>query len=144
LAFISHIELVPHNQRCSHNSLFLQHNSTHIQHDREGEVDHSTQCVRVRLLAVRLPLPLVSQKAQLREVPTTTEGLDMQPSVVMHLITIHFGHDCRPLPLPKSLLQKLRQKVVDFGSGLYRCAQKMAVLESAGCPLPSDSISRTV
>lgn len=89
------------------------------------------------------PVPLLTGM-QVDDISETflDDDPNMRPSnlVIVHLDTdsVHYGSDCRPLPLPKAMLPKLRQKLVEHGSCLYQQPDELALLSNAELLYPND------
>ena len=93
------------------------------------------------------PVPLLTGM-QVEDISDTflDDDPSMRPSglVMVHLDsdTIHYGTECNPLPLPKALLSKLRQKLVEHGSALYQLPEELVVLGNADMLYPNDEHMR--
>eukprot|EP01032_Pedospumella_encystans_P032234 gene32234-36390_t len=93
------------------------------------------------------PVPLLTGM-QVEDISETflDDDPSMRPSglVMVHLDsdTIHYGTECNPLPLPKALLSKLRQKLVEHGSALYQLPEELVVLGNADMLYPNDEHMR--
>jgi hypothetical protein len=64
-----------------------------------------------------------------------------QNVVILHIDsdTVHYGSECNPLPLPRLLVQKLRQKILEHGSApLYSVHEEVVVLQEADLMYPND------
>lgn len=89
------------------------------------------------------PVPLLTGM-QVDDISETF--LDDDPSmrppglVIVHLDsdTVHFGQDCHMLPLPKAMLPKLRQKLIEHGCGIHQLPEEMVLLQSAEVLYPND------
>ena len=93
------------------------------------------------------PVPLLTGM-QVDDISETflDEDPSMRPSglVIVHLDsdTVHYGADCHPLPLSKSMLPKLRQKLIEHGSALYQLPEELIILQNADLLYPNDEHMR--
>ena len=93
------------------------------------------------------PVPLLTGM-QVEDISETflDDDPSMRPSglVIVHLDsdTVHYGSDCNPLPLPKAMLSKLRQKLIEHGSSIYQLPEEMVLLSNAELIYPNDEHMR--
>lgn len=93
------------------------------------------------------PVPLLTGM-QVEDISETflDDDPSMRPSnlVIVHLDsdTVHYGSDCHPLPLPKAMLPKLRQKLIEHGSALHQLPEELVSLGNADMLYPNDEHMR--